>query len=159
MMTGLLVFFFEGSAAQIMLGMLISIFSALMYVKYNPYIDSSDNLVSHMAQLSVFLVLMVVLARKVNVAVSGCSQSVSILLSYFSCFLSIKLWFLTASFASYSCYVLGWRWSRFGVFLWGCPHSIGDSGPVHCLWHSYSGIRRRLVWCDIWVLLWQEKRY
>jgi hypothetical protein len=69
---GLMVFFFEGTSAQIMIGILIAVFSGLLHAKYNPYVDDSDNTVSHIAQLGVFFVLFVALAMRVDTTVSAC---------------------------------------------------------------------------------------
>ena len=62
-------FFFEGTAAQIMVGILISVFCGLLYGKNNPFVEDSDNTISNAAQLSVFFVLFVGLALRIDMTV------------------------------------------------------------------------------------------
>ena len=53
-LTGLLVFFADGTELQIIVASLIALASLYMYSKYRPYLDDSVDTLASMAQLMIF---------------------------------------------------------------------------------------------------------
>ena len=53
-LTGLLVFFADGTRLQIIVASLIALASLYMYSKYRPYLDDSVDTLASMAQLMIF---------------------------------------------------------------------------------------------------------
>ena len=53
-LTGLLVFFADGTRLQIIVASLIALASLYMYSKYRPYLDDSVDKLAMMAQLMIF---------------------------------------------------------------------------------------------------------
>ena len=68
MLTGGLIFFNPGSASQMVISMLICLFSMRVYAEYTPFIQYSHDQLAEMAQWQLFLTLFAALLVKVDVA-------------------------------------------------------------------------------------------
>jgi hypothetical protein len=67
MVTGGTVFFLEGSSTQVAAGMLVALFSTLVYTRTQPYIRDEDDKVAMAAQLAIYFTLFIGLLLKAKV--------------------------------------------------------------------------------------------
>lgn len=67
LLTGMMVFFLEGTAVQIVIGIMIALASVKVYGFYLPFIDDGDDVLAEVAQWQTFLVLFGALLIRVDV--------------------------------------------------------------------------------------------
>ncbi|GMH48997.1 hypothetical protein TrVE_jg8778 [Triparma verrucosa] len=66
-MSSVLIFVAQGTASQIVVGLLISVFTSALYIHWRPFEKESDDDLAILTQVSLFLTLLAALLRKVEV--------------------------------------------------------------------------------------------
>ena len=61
LLTGMMTFFYPGTASQIAIGLLIAFASAVFYSHFKPFVEDHDDLVSEVTQCQIFFVLLTAL--------------------------------------------------------------------------------------------------
>jgi hypothetical protein len=66
-MSGLLIFIKPGTASQIVVAMLLSIFSIVVYVNFAPFLEDGDDVLAAVTQVSIFFTLLGALLVRVKI--------------------------------------------------------------------------------------------
>ena len=64
--TGLLIFTFRGQTSQVVVAMIISAISVVLYVNWKPYVKRTDNHLAIISQMAIFFTLFATLLTKVE---------------------------------------------------------------------------------------------
>ena len=67
----MLVFFFPETPSQIVVGLLIAFASAIIYSRYQPYVQREDDFVSEIAQCQIFFILLTALLSMMSSHYAG----------------------------------------------------------------------------------------